>query len=61
MPYYQFMCQRCLEKEEVFYKMSDVPPFINCQKCNGVSYRLYGCYVNVHSPTHEARKGRGMG
>lgn len=61
MPLYQFICSRCLERDEEFYSMIDAPTIVSCSKCNGVSYRVYGCSVKVPNPTHEARKGRGKG
>ncbi len=34
MPIYEFECQKCKARLEVFQKMNDKPP-VKCQKCGG--------------------------
>jgi len=40
MPTYEYECQNCKEKFEVFQKMAE-PPLTKCIKCHGLAKRLF--------------------
>jgi predicted nucleic acid-binding Zn ribbon protein len=58
---YGYICTRCLNEFEEFYKMGTAPQYVPCSKCNGNCQRNYKINVSVPNPTHDARKGRGKG
>ena len=41
MPTYDYECEKCGKRFEVFQKMSD-KPVLKCPKCNGKAQRLIG-------------------
>ncbi|MCX5686744.1 MAG: zinc ribbon domain-containing protein, partial [Candidatus Omnitrophica bacterium] len=41
MPTYDYECEKCGKRFEVFQKMSD-RPVIDCLECNGKAQRLIG-------------------
>ena len=41
MPTYDYECEKCGNRFEVFQKMSD-KPVVDCLECNGKAHRLIG-------------------
>ena len=61
MPLYSYLCEKCLNSPDKYFKMGEAPQRIKCDKCGKLCVRVYNINVRVPTPTHEARKNRGQG
>lgn len=40
MPLYDYQCQECQHQQEEFFKLSDLPETVKCEKCNGEAKKI---------------------
>jgi putative FmdB family regulatory protein len=46
MPHYDYQCEKCGNKFEIFHKMSETP-VLHCPKCDGKARKMIGAGAGI--------------
>ena len=50
MPIYEYHCNTCQSKQEVFARMGNAPTQVNCD-CGEMAHRVFSAPTGIHLPT----------